>query len=120
MPTYTYACKDCEQRMDVVRSFSEGPLTECPSCGGTLRQVFKPAGIVFKGSGWHVKDYADAGSGGGGGAGRNGAGSTERSGGSSGAGSDAGGAGGSSSASGSSGGGSSASSTSTSTSGDTD
>lgn len=58
MPTYTYVCKDCDDRIEVVRSFSDDPLTECPSCGGTLRQVFNAAGIIFKGDGWHIKDYA--------------------------------------------------------------
>lgn len=67
MPTYTYRCKDCGEQLEVVRSFSDDPLTVCPSCDGTLRQVFKPAGIVFKGSGWHIKDYAGNGSGGAGG-----------------------------------------------------
>ena len=67
MPTYTYACKQCDDRFDVVLSFTDDPMTVCPACEGELRQVFKPAGIVFKGSGWHIKDYADGGSGGGGG-----------------------------------------------------
>ena len=62
MPTYTYRCKDCSEDLEVVRSFSDDPLTVCPSCDGELRQVFKPAGIVFKGSGWHIKDYASSGS----------------------------------------------------------
>lgn len=63
MPSYTYVCKDCGERLEVVRSFSDDPLTVCPACEGTLRQVFKPAGIVFKGSGWHIKDYAKSGAG---------------------------------------------------------
>lgn len=63
MPTYEYACRDCGQHLDVFQSFHDDPLTECPQCGGSLRKVFSAAGIIFKGSGWHVKDYASAGSG---------------------------------------------------------
>lgn len=58
MPTYEYACKDCGEHLEVVQSFKDEPLTECPTCDGSLRKVFSAAGIIFKGSGWHVKDYA--------------------------------------------------------------
>jgi len=61
MPTYEYACKDCGHQFDIVQSFSDDALTECPSCEGRLRKVFSAAGIIFKGSGWHIKDYANAG-----------------------------------------------------------
>lgn len=60
MPTYEYACKDCGEHLEVVQSFSDDSLTVCPACDGRLRKVFSPAGIIFKGSGWHIKDYADA------------------------------------------------------------
>ena len=60
MPTYEYACKDCGTHFDIVQSFSDDALTVCPSCEGNLRKVFSAAGIIFKGSGWHIKDYADA------------------------------------------------------------
>lgn len=58
MPTYEYACKDCGDHLEVVQAFRDDALTECPQCQGTLRKVFSAAGIIFKGSGWHVKDYA--------------------------------------------------------------
>ena len=60
MPTYEYACKDCGNHFDIVQSFSDDALTVCPSCEGRLRKVFSAAGIIFKGSGWHIKDYADS------------------------------------------------------------
>ena len=56
MPTYEYACKNCEEHVEVVQSFKDEPLTECPSCGGTLRKVFAPVGIVLKGSGFYKTD----------------------------------------------------------------
>ena len=61
MPTYEYACKDCGEHLEVVQSFRDDALTECPSCEGRLRKVFSAAGLIFKGSGWHVKDYANSG-----------------------------------------------------------
>ncbi|MDX1658871.1 MAG: FmdB family zinc ribbon protein [Nitriliruptorales bacterium] len=62
MPTYEYACRDCGEHLEVVQSFKDDPLTECPSCDGELRKVFSAAGIIFKGSGWHIKDYGSSGS----------------------------------------------------------
>ena len=56
MPTYEYACTECGNRIEVVQSISEAPLTTCPVCGGTLRKVFSPVGIVFKGSGFYRTD----------------------------------------------------------------
>lgn len=63
MPTYEYACRDCEEHLEVVQSFHDDALTECPACAGELRKVFSAAGIIFKGSGWHIKDYASSRSG---------------------------------------------------------
>jgi putative FmdB family regulatory protein len=60
MPTYEYACRACGEHLEVVQSFRDDPLSECPACQGQLRKVFSAAGIIFKGSGWHVKDYASS------------------------------------------------------------
>ena len=60
MPTYEYACRDCGEHLEVVQSFKDDALTECPNCHGSLRKVFSAAGLIFKGSGWHVKDYASS------------------------------------------------------------
>jgi len=56
MPTYTYQCSSCGAAFEQVQKFSEDPLTECPSCHGTVRRVIHPVGIVFKGSGWYITD----------------------------------------------------------------
>jgi putative FmdB family regulatory protein len=56
VPTYQYACTDCAERLEVVQKFSDDPLTVCSSCGGRLRKVFSPVGIVFKGSGFYRTD----------------------------------------------------------------
>ena len=60
MPTYEYACRSCGEHLEVVQSFKDDALTTCPGCEGELRKVFSAAGIIFKGSGWHIKDYASS------------------------------------------------------------
>ncbi|HEX8973089.1 FmdB family zinc ribbon protein [Oryzihumus sp.] len=56
MPTYAYACTACDHRFEVVQSFSEDSLTECPQCEGRLRKLFNAVGVVFKGSGFYRTD----------------------------------------------------------------
>ena len=56
MPTYEYACKSCGEHLEVVQSFKDEPLKECPNCGGELRKVFGSIGIAFKGSGFYKTD----------------------------------------------------------------
>lgn len=56
MPTYEYACKSCGHHLEVVQSFKDSALTECPNCGGPLRKVFGNIGITFKGSGFYKTD----------------------------------------------------------------
>jgi putative FmdB family regulatory protein len=56
MPTYEYACTECGNRIEVVQSISDAPLTTCTVCGGQLRKIFSPVGIVFKGSGFYRTD----------------------------------------------------------------
>ena len=56
MPTYQYACTECDERLEVVQSFSDAALTECPACSGRLRKVFSAVGVVFKGSGFYKTD----------------------------------------------------------------
>ncbi len=56
MPTYEYLCTSCGNRIEVFRRIDEDSLTICDVCGGALRKVFHPAGIVFKGSGFYATD----------------------------------------------------------------
>ena len=69
MPTYEYECLSCQTRFERSQRFSDPPVAECPECGGAVRRVLYPAGIVFKGSGWYITDSrkstaGDSGSGG--------------------------------------------------------
>jgi len=65
MPTYAYACKQCGHRFDIVQSFSDAALTECPECGGTLRKQFGTVGVTFNGSGFYRTDSRSSGGAGG-------------------------------------------------------
>jgi putative FmdB family regulatory protein len=56
VPTYQYTCTDCGEPVEAVQKFSDAPLTVCAACGGRLRKVFSPVGIVFKGSGFYRTD----------------------------------------------------------------
>ncbi|MCA1781833.1 MAG: FmdB family transcriptional regulator [Intrasporangiaceae bacterium] len=62
MPTYAYACTECEHRFDIVQSFTDDALSECPECGGRLRKLFNAVGVVFKGSGFYRNDSRSSGS----------------------------------------------------------
>ena len=56
MPIYEYACTACGERTEARQSFTDPPLEECPHCGGKLRKLYSPVGIVFKGSGFYATD----------------------------------------------------------------
>ncbi len=78
MPTYAYACTECDHRFEAVQSFSDDSLTVCPECEGRLRKVFNAVGIVFKGGGFYRTD-SRAGSSVTAGSATNGSGSSEKS-----------------------------------------
>ncbi len=60
MPTYSYACTECDNKFDVVQAFSDDALTQCPKCEGRLRKLFGKVGVVFKGSGFYRTDSREA------------------------------------------------------------
>lgn len=57
MPTYVYGCDACGHQFERFQKFSDDPIRSCPECDSPVRRIFQPAGIVFKGSGWHITDY---------------------------------------------------------------
>ncbi len=58
MPIYTYRCESCGVQFEKNQKFSDAPLTRCPECGKkSLRKVYQPVGIVFKGSGFYATDH---------------------------------------------------------------
>ncbi len=58
MPTYQYACTnaDGKHQFEVVQSFTDAPVSECPECGSPVRKVYGSIGVVFKGSGFYRTD----------------------------------------------------------------
>ncbi len=60
MPTYSYACTECDNRFDAVQAFTDDALTTCPQCSGRLRKLFNSVGVVFKGSGFYRTDSREA------------------------------------------------------------
>ncbi len=60
MPTYQYVCTDCAEPLEAQQSFTDDPLSVCPTCEGRLRKVFGAVGVVFKGSGFYRNDSRPA------------------------------------------------------------
>ena len=60
MPTYSYACTECDNKFDLVQSFTDDSMTECPQCDGRLRKLFGKVGVVFKGSGFYRTDNRES------------------------------------------------------------
>ncbi|HTY27806.1 MAG TPA: FmdB family zinc ribbon protein [Mycobacterium sp.] len=60
MPTYSYACTECDNRFDAVQAFTDDALTTCPECSGRLRKLFNAVGVVFRGSGFYRTDSRES------------------------------------------------------------
>lgn len=58
MPTYDYRCRKCRHRFELFHSIKDETPKRCPRCKGRAeRMISAGAGILFKGSGFHVTDY---------------------------------------------------------------
>jgi len=57
MPLYEYQCPN-DGRFEVIRKFSDPPLTACPTCGAEVHKLLSAPAIQFKGTGWYITDYA--------------------------------------------------------------
>jgi putative FmdB family regulatory protein len=56
MPLYEYQCEKCGVRFERLQRKGNPILKKCPECGGTVRRLIQPPGIIFKGSGFYVTD----------------------------------------------------------------
>lgn len=60
MPTYDYKCEHCNSTFEFFQSMKDEPMTLCPECGhkALKKLVSMPAGLIFKGTGFYLTDYA--------------------------------------------------------------
>jgi len=59
MPTYEYECLSCGTHFDEFQKMSDSPLDKCIQCQGHVRRVVSGgSGLIFKGSGFYITDYA--------------------------------------------------------------
>jgi len=56
MPTYVYKGLESGEYFEVEQSIHDDPLTHHPETGEPVKRVIQPVGVIFKGSGWYVKD----------------------------------------------------------------
>lgn len=56
MPLFEYQCEECGVRFERLQRKRDPNLEECPECGGPVRRLIQPPGIIFKGSGFYVTD----------------------------------------------------------------
>jgi putative FmdB family regulatory protein len=61
VPTYGYECTACKEQFEVIQRMTDDALAIHEGCGGELRRLLYPVGIMFKGPGFHVNDYGPSG-----------------------------------------------------------
>jgi len=59
VPIYEYECEACDHRFEVIQKISDKPIKKCVLCQGKVHKVLSAPGLLFKGSGWYVTDYAN-------------------------------------------------------------
>ena len=57
MPTYVYRRED-GSTFEIEQRITEDPLEVCPDTGQKVERVITGAGLIFKGSGFYLTDYA--------------------------------------------------------------
>ena len=61
MPTYEYECKKCGHVFEEFQNINSDALEDCSKegCDGKVRRViYGGTGVIFKGSGFYINDYA--------------------------------------------------------------
>lgn len=59
VPIYEYECEACHHKFEVIQKISDKPIKKCVLCEGKVHKIFSAPGLLFKGSGWYVTDYAN-------------------------------------------------------------
>jgi putative FmdB family regulatory protein len=65
MPIYEYRCSKCDTVFELIQRFSDAPLTVHEGCGGAVERLISVSGLHFKGTGFYITDYKNAGAEGG-------------------------------------------------------
>src|SRR6476659_6269500 len=62
MPTYEYACSNCQNEWEFEQSIKDNAITECPKCHQQTakRQISRGTGFILKGSGWYSDLYSSS------------------------------------------------------------
>ena len=55
VPNYEFQCSECANRFEIRQSVGEA-APPCPACGASVKKVFHPPRVIFKGSGFYVTD----------------------------------------------------------------
>ena len=60
MPTYSYVCESCDHKFDKLQTMNDDVIKTCPDCGADAlkRLIGAGGGLIFKGSGFYINDYA--------------------------------------------------------------
>jgi putative FmdB family regulatory protein len=61
MPLYEYQCAKCGKTFELMRKFSDPPVTVHEECGGAVEQLLSAPAFQLKGTGWYITDYAKGG-----------------------------------------------------------
>jgi len=56
MPIYHYRCDTCAREFQRKQRMTDEPVRVCPECGGEVRRIIQPVGVIFKGSGFYITD----------------------------------------------------------------
>ena len=57
MPLYSYFCDRCNTKFEFWRRYDDEPVTVCPDCETpTLRKLYEPTPVHYKGEGFYVTD----------------------------------------------------------------
>lgn len=59
VPIYEYECEACDHTFEAIQKVTDKPIKKCVLCGGKVHKVLSAPGLLFKGSGWYVTDYAN-------------------------------------------------------------
>ena len=58
MPIYEYQCSSCQKVIEVMQRITEGPLSHCPDCHGSVKKLVSMSAFHLKVGGWFADGYS--------------------------------------------------------------